>query len=176
MSSFFISFTAAALIILFIIKLAGSRGFALDSDLAGVQKVHARAVPRIGGIGIFFAVVIGGIVAMLREPSIGKGIFLLLMCSAVAFLGGIVEDFTRRVSPSRRLILTMIAAVIGYFVLDAKIDRLTWISSEWSLNYIWIALPLTVFAVAGIANAINIIDGFNGLASVVTICILFSLG
>jgi UDP-N-acetylmuramyl pentapeptide phosphotransferase/UDP-N-acetylglucosamine-1-phosphate transferase len=34
---------------------------------------------------------------------------------------------------------------------------------------------LTVLAVAGIANAINIIDGFNGLASVVTICMLISL-
>jgi UDP-N-acetylmuramyl pentapeptide phosphotransferase/UDP-N-acetylglucosamine-1-phosphate transferase len=176
MFSFFISFIAAAIIVMLIIKLAGSHGFALDSDLTSVQKVHARVVPRIGGIGIFSAVVIGGLVAMLREPSIGKGILLLLTCSAVAFLGGIVEDFTRRVSPSRRLLLTMIAAAIGYFVLDAKIERLTWIWSEWHLNYMWLTLPLTVLAVAGIANAINIIDGFNGLASVVTICMLLSLG
>jgi UDP-N-acetylmuramyl pentapeptide phosphotransferase/UDP-N-acetylglucosamine-1-phosphate transferase len=40
----------------------------------------------------------------------------------------------------------------------------------------WITLPLTVLAVAGIANAVNIIDGFNGLASVVCICMLLSLG
>jgi UDP-N-acetylmuramyl pentapeptide phosphotransferase/UDP-N-acetylglucosamine-1-phosphate transferase len=110
MFSFFISFVAAAVIILLIIRLARTHGFALDSDLTGVQKVHARAVPRIGGVGIFSAVVIGGLVAMWREPTIGKGIFLLLSCSAVAFLGGIVEDFTRRVSPGRRLLLTMIAA------------------------------------------------------------------
>lgn len=176
MFSFLISFITAAFIVLFIIKLARNHGVALDSDLDGVQKVHVRAVPRIGGIGIFSAVVIGGIVAMYREPSIGRGIFLLLICSSLAFLGGIVEDFTRRVSPRRRLILTMIAAAIGYFVLDAKIDRLDWVSSEWSINYMWIALPFTILAVAGIANAINIIDGFNGLASVVTICMLFSLG
>lgn len=176
MSSFFISGIAAAVFTLFIIRLARLHGAALDSDLAGVQKVHARAVPRIGGIGIFLAVVFGGMVAMLREPTIGKGIFLLLLCSAVAFLGGIVEDFTQRVRPSRRLLLTMIAAAMGYFLLDAKIERLDWIWSVWSLHHAWIALPLTVLAVAGIANAINIIDGFNGLASVVTICMLFSLG
>jgi UDP-N-acetylmuramyl pentapeptide phosphotransferase/UDP-N-acetylglucosamine-1-phosphate transferase len=176
MFSFLISFVTAAVIVLVIIKLAGWQGLALDCDLAGVQKVHARAVPRIGGIGIFAAVVIGGMVAMYREPSIGKGIFLLLLCSSLAFLGGIVEDFTRRVSPSRRLILTMVAAAIGYFVLDAKIERLSWVSSEWPIPYVWLALPLTVLAVAGIANAVNIIDGFNGLASVVTICMLFSLG
>jgi UDP-N-acetylmuramyl pentapeptide phosphotransferase/UDP-N-acetylglucosamine-1-phosphate transferase len=175
MLSFFLSFIASAFIVLLIIKLSSQHGLALDIDLTGVQKVHTRAVPRIGGIGIFFAVVIGGGVAMWREPSIGRGIFLLLLCSSVAFLGGIVEDFTRRVSPTRRLMLTMIAAAIGYFVLDAKIERLTWLTSEWSIHYIWIALPLTVLAVAGIANAVNIIDGFNGLASVVTICMLFSL-
>jgi UDP-N-acetylmuramyl pentapeptide phosphotransferase/UDP-N-acetylglucosamine-1-phosphate transferase len=176
MFSFLISFVAAAIIVLLIIKLAKVHGVALDSDLTGVQKVHAKVVPRIGGLGIFSAVVIAGLVSMWREPSIGKGILLLLMCSSFAFAGGIVEDFTRRVSPSRRLILTMVAAAIGYFVLDAKIERMSWWSSESAFSHIWIALPLTVIAVAGIANAINIIDGFNGLASVVTICILVSLG
>jgi UDP-N-acetylmuramyl pentapeptide phosphotransferase/UDP-N-acetylglucosamine-1-phosphate transferase len=176
MFSFFVSFVAAAIIVLVIIKAARAHRFALDSDLTGVQKVHARVVPRIGGLGIFSAVVIGGLVAMYREPSIGKGIFLLLLCSSFAFAGGIVEDFTQRVSPLRRLILTMVAATIGYFLLDARIERISWWTSEWSFNYMWLALPFTMVAVAGIANAINIIDGFNGLASVVTICILFSLG
>jgi UDP-N-acetylmuramyl pentapeptide phosphotransferase/UDP-N-acetylglucosamine-1-phosphate transferase len=176
MFSFLISFFAAATIILLILRLAKVHGVALDSDLTGVQKVHAKVVPRIGGLGIFLAVVVAGLVSMWREPSIGKGILMLLICSSLAFVGGIVEDFTRRVSPSRRLFLTMVAAAIGYFVLDAKIERMSWWSSESAFSYMWIALPLTVIAVAGIANAINIIDGFNGLASVVTICILVSLG
>ena len=176
MFSFFFSFIVAALLTLLVIKLARLLGAALDSDLGGVQKVHARAVPRVGGIGIFLAVVLGGMVAMWRAPPIGQGIFLLLLCSAVAFVGGIVEDFTQRVSPARRLVLTMVAAAMGYFLIDAKIERLDWISAQWELHYVWIALPLTVLAVAGIANAVNIIDGFNGLASVVTICMLFSLG
>lgn len=176
MSSFLISFIASALLTLFVIKHAHLHDAALDSDLNGVQKVHAHAVPRIGGAAIYSAVVFAAIVAMLRTPDIGKGILLLLICSAVAFLGGIVEDFTKNVSPLRRLLLTMAAAVMGYFLLDARIGRIDWISSGWTLSLVWIALPLTVLAVAGIANAINIIDGFNGLATVVSICILLSLG
>jgi UDP-N-acetylmuramyl pentapeptide phosphotransferase/UDP-N-acetylglucosamine-1-phosphate transferase len=176
MSSFFLSFLVSTLMTLLVIRQAKLHGAALDSDLMGVQKVHAKAVPRIGGIGIFFAVVFTGMAATWRAPLIGQGILLLLICSAVAFLGGIVEDFTRRVSPRRRLILTMAAAVMGYFLLDARIERIDWVSSQWPLHYTWLALPLTVLAVAGIANAVNIIDGFNGLASVVTICMLFSLG
>src|SRR5450830_1642275 len=49
-------------------------------------------------------------------------------------------------------------------------------STGWPMPYMWLTLPLTILSVAGIANAINIIDGFNGLASVVTICMLLSLG
>eukprot|EP01032_Pedospumella_encystans_P012647 gene12647-14619_t len=69
----------------------------------------------------------------------------------------------------------MAAALLAYFLLDARLDRIDWPFSVWPLA-IWLALPLSVLAVAGIANAINIIDGFNGLASVVTICMLLSLG
>jgi UDP-N-acetylmuramyl pentapeptide phosphotransferase/UDP-N-acetylglucosamine-1-phosphate transferase len=141
-----------------------------------VQKVHARAVPRIGGIGIFIAVIVTAGVATWRTPPIGQGILMLMICSSVAFFGGIVEDFTKSVSPARRLILTMIAAAMGYFLLDARIEHLDLGGSAWSLNTMWVTLPLTVLAVAGIANAVNIIDGFNGLASVVTICMLLSLG
>lgn len=175
MSSFLISFIASALLTLFVIKHARLHSSALDTDLLGVQKVHARAVPRIGGVGIFLAVVFSGAIATLRAPAIGQGILLLLLCSSLAFAGGVVEDLTKKVSVSRRLLLTMAAAAMGYFLLDARIERLDWISSVWSLSYVWISLPLTVLAVAGIANAINIIDGFNGLATVVTICMLLSL-
>jgi UDP-N-acetylmuramyl pentapeptide phosphotransferase/UDP-N-acetylglucosamine-1-phosphate transferase len=175
MSSFLISFLAAALFTLLVIKQARLYGTALDSDLGGVQKVHARAVPRIGGLGIFFAAIFTSVIAVLRTPSISQPIIWLLVCSAVAFYGGIVEDFTQRVSPMRRLILTMVAAAMGFFLLDARIERIDWIFSVWSFKYMWISLPLTILAVAGIANAVNIIDGFNGLASVVTICMLLSL-
>ncbi len=176
MFSFLISFIVSALFTLLIIKQARLHGAALDSNLHGIQKVHAVAVPRIGGLSIFLAVIFTSGITVMRQPLIGKWIASLLVCASVAFFGGIVEDFTQRVSPLRRLILTMVAAAMGYFLLDARIERLDWIFSPWFLQTMWISLPLTVLAVAGIANAVNIIDGFNGLASVVTICMLLSLG
>lgn len=174
MSSFVIGFLTAALLTLLILRRTKLRGPALDNDLFGVQKVHAEAVPRIGGAGIFLAVIFAAAVAMLRTPDIGKGMLLLLLCSSVAFAGGVIEDFTKRVSPSRRLLLTALAAVMGYFLIGARIERIDWIETDWTLAAAW-ALPLTVLAVAGIANAINIIDGFNGLATMVCICMLLSL-
>jgi len=177
MNSFFLGFLFSVFLTLIAIKLARLHGAALDSNLSGVQKVHAHVVPRIGGAGIFLAVVFAGIVTVWREPPIGEVIVKLLLCSSIAFLGGIVEDFTQRVSPTRRLALTMFAAVLGYFLLNARIEHLDGVfSRQLLLTASWLSLPLTVLAVAGIANAINIIDGFNGLSGVVSICMFMSLG
>jgi len=174
MASFLIGFIFSALFTLLIIKLGRRHVATMDIDLASVQKVHLEAVPRIGGIGIFVAVLLTGAYTMWREPLIGKWIALLMLCSAVAFGGGIVEDITKNVSAARRLLLTLIAAALGFYLLNAQIEHIDWISAIWILP-LWISLPLTVLAVAGVANAINIIDGFNGLASAVSLCMLLSL-
>jgi len=176
MFSFLLSFIASALLTLLVIKESRLHGPALDSDFLGVQKVHAHQVARIGGLSIFLSVALSSAISIWRVPSMGNWLLSLLACSAVAFIGGIVEDYTGRVSAARRLLLTMAAAALGYFLLDARIDRIDFPFATWPIQYVWITLPLTVLAVAGVANAVNIIDGFNGLASVVCICMLLSLG
>jgi UDP-N-acetylmuramyl pentapeptide phosphotransferase/UDP-N-acetylglucosamine-1-phosphate transferase len=175
MFSFLVSFVASALLTLLVIKHSKLHGPALDNNFSGVQKVHLHDVARIGGLPIFLAVAISAGISVWREPSLGYWLLALLVCSSIAFAGGIVEDYTGKVRPSRRLVLTMFAALLGYLVLDAKIARLDMPFMSWTLLSPWIVLPLTILAVAGIANAVNIIDGFNGLASVVTICMLVSL-
>jgi UDP-N-acetylmuramyl pentapeptide phosphotransferase/UDP-N-acetylglucosamine-1-phosphate transferase len=175
MFSFLVSFVASALLTLLVIKHSKLHGRALDNNFDGVQKVHSHDVARIGGLPIFLAVASSAGISVWREPSLGYWLLALLSCSSIAFAGGIVEDYTGKVRPSRRLVLTMVAALLGYLVLDAKIARMDMPFMSWSLLSPWIVLPLTVLAVAGIANAVNIIDGFNGLASVVVICMLVSL-
>jgi UDP-N-acetylmuramyl pentapeptide phosphotransferase/UDP-N-acetylglucosamine-1-phosphate transferase len=175
MLSVVVSFITAFFATLFIVKLSRNMKKMLDHDLAGVQKIHARPVPRIGGLAIYAATFTGTAVTFWRTPEVGAWVFLLVLCASLAFGCGIVEDFTKQVSAMRRLLLTMISVVIGYYVMDAKIVRIDIPLVDAWLKYAWIALPLTVLAVAGIANAINIIDGFNGLASVVSIFMLLSM-
>jgi UDP-N-acetylmuramyl pentapeptide phosphotransferase/UDP-N-acetylglucosamine-1-phosphate transferase len=174
MASFLISFYLSAICTLLIIKMSKRHAAMLDWDLASVQKVHAQAVPRIGGIGIFIAVFLTAGYTIYRVDGIGKWIASLILCATVAFAGGLVEDITKKVSASRRLFLTIVAAVFGFYLLNARIEHIDMISAIWTLP-MWIALPLTILAVAGIANAVNIIDGFNGLASAVSMCMLLSL-
>jgi UDP-N-acetylmuramyl pentapeptide phosphotransferase/UDP-N-acetylglucosamine-1-phosphate transferase len=175
MFSFIVSFIASALLTLLVIKQARLHSPGLDADFGAVQKVHQHDVARIGGLPIFVAVLLGALISIWRVPALQYPLLSLLLCSSIALAGGIAEDYTGRVSAARRLVLTMTAAALAYFLIDARLDRIDLPFGSWRLASAWLVLPLTVLAVAGIANAVNIIDGFNGLASVVAICMLVSL-
>ncbi len=134
-------------------------------------------VPRIGGLGVFAAVLVGTLFARLagidggsREP------WLLLACSLPAFLSGITEDLTKKVSPRRRLLFTLLSAALGCWLLDAILRRSDIPGVDFLITMTPFAVALTLLCVTGVANAVNIIDGFNGLASMCVLLILLALG
>lgn len=147
-----------------------------DHAAGGVQKFHAGAVPRIGGVGIALALI--GVTGLLfaQQREVGQPFALLLLASLPAFAGGLVEDLTKRVGVLARLALTMGAAMIGFWLLDAMFIRSGIAAFDAFLGVGIVALVATAIAVAGVANAINIIDGFNGLASMVAMMVFAALG
>jgi UDP-N-acetylmuramyl pentapeptide phosphotransferase/UDP-N-acetylglucosamine-1-phosphate transferase len=175
MNSIVVSFIAALIAGFFIVRLSALHRKTLDHDLTGAQKFHARPVPRIGGIAILIGMAAGGLLAYVRVMEVGIWIFWLMLAASFAFAGGIAEDWTKAVSVSWRMIFTLLSAVAGFFLLDAAIVRLDiGLIDDW-LAYMPLSLALTVLCVAGIVNGINIVDGFNGLAGVVSVFIALSL-
>jgi len=147
-----------------------------DHDMTGVQKYHVRPVPRIGGVSLFVAMlVVCGVVAW-REPYLLKQLLLLMASSLPAFIGGLAEDLTKAVRPIVRLLLAMLAGGLGYWLLGAAVVRLDILGIDWLLQFTAISIICTMIAVGGASNAINIIDGYNGLAAVVSVMILAGLG
>ncbi|ARP92250.1 glycosyl transferase [Bordetella genomosp. 9] len=146
--------------------------YTADSDMTGVQKYHVRPVPRVGGIALVVAMLVVAGAAAWREPALLKPLLLLLLAGMPAFLGGLAEDLTKRVRALVRLLLAMLAGALGYYLLDAAVVRLDIIGVDWLLQFWAISLVCTMIAVGGAANAINIIDGYNGLAAVVSAMIL----
>lgn len=137
-----------------------------DHMQSGPQKFHAQPTPRIGGIPIILGLMASTtLLIQLPNRFPDMHLTLLLIAALPAFLGGLVEDITKRVGVSQRLVLTMLAGLLGCLLLDAIIPRLEIPGIDTLLTYTPVAIALTVFAVGGIANAINIIDGYNGLAS-----------
>lgn len=160
-----------------------------DHDLAGVQKFHSRAVPRIGGIGVMLGLAAGLGAKWLADDPVATTGLLLLCTSLPAFLVGLLEDLTKRVGIRLRLLAVVLSAVLAGHWLGAWLLRfdipfvdayLQAPSIAIGFDYLRLtgilAMSLTCFAVAGVANAFNIIDGYNGLASVVAVIILLGLG
>ncbi len=167
--SFLTSMLVAVLLIRSAKKHARHSG---DHDVTGPQKFHIRPVPRIGGIGVFAAIITGTTMAEFAPGAPSASLWLLLIASLPAFGFGLAEDLTKNVSPRRRLFFTAVSASLAYWLLDAVIYRTDIPGIDHLLVVPVLAFSLTLFAVTGVANAVNIIDGFNGLASM---CVLFML-
>jgi UDP-N-acetylmuramyl pentapeptide phosphotransferase/UDP-N-acetylglucosamine-1-phosphate transferase len=144
-----------------------------DHDLSGPQKFHARPVPRIGGVGIFVGICAGVALAAWRDADLLPVAGWLLACGLPALAAGIAEDLTKAQSPRRRLFFTAVSAALAVWLVDAVITRTDIPGLDWVVAFGAGATVATVFVVTGVANAVNIIDGFNGLASM---CVLLMLG
>ena len=144
-------------------------GLSHDHDLSGVQKVHTTAVPRIGGLAVVAGVVFGLLIFRKLNPQLLNetryaDVLLLIAASAPAFIAGLVEDMTKRVSVRARLAATALSAVIASAVLGATVNELDLWGVDALLAFTPFAVLVTAIVVAGGSNAINIIDGFNGLS------------
>ena len=171
LAAFFSSFIATMLIIRF--EHLHTK-FSADSDLSGPQKFHKTSVPRIGGISIAIGIFVATLIRFQNNPE--NILELTLLVSAIpTFAIGLTEDLTKKVGVKTRLIFTAIASAMAGNYLGAQITRLDIPGIDYLLAIPAIATIFTVFAITGLANAYNIIDGFNGLSSMVGIITLMGL-
>jgi UDP-N-acetylmuramyl pentapeptide phosphotransferase/UDP-N-acetylglucosamine-1-phosphate transferase len=189
MLSLAIAFLTSLLITLLVIRYQHLHGhLTADHDLDGVQKFHATPVPRVGGVGVFLGLLGGLLAKWWVDDPVATPNLILLACALPAFGAGLVEDLTKRVGVRERLMATALSALLGGYFLGAWITRLDIPGLDSLLHPPSIRLGLdaialsgilsiavTAFAVAGVANAFNIIDGYNGLAGVVAIISLLGL-
>lgn len=160
LGAFFISFALQFLVIHFSHKYH----FFIDSHTdEKPQNFHQFSTPRAGGIGILV-----GMCFLLLTPLGWKLLFSIIL----AFLSGIFEDFNRSLKPKTRLLLQFIAATSAVLLTHSLI---TYLGFGIYLPY-WFGVLFSIFAIVGMMNAINIIDGFNGLASGITLLILLAFG
>lgn len=166
-----------SLLVCFLIIRSGRLHGRFSHDLAatGRQKFHTAPTPRIGGIAIAAALA-GSVLALealnwLRLES-AHGLTMLALSAIPAFAGGLGEDLTKKVGVPLRLLLTFAAALLASLFVGATLDRLDMPGLDTLLLLPVFAIAFTAFAVGGIANSINIIDGYNGLAGSYSVLVL----
>lgn len=169
-----VTFLAAAISFLFCWLIIRSerlhRRFSHDPVASGSHKVHATPTPRIGGIAIAISLATSTIA--LAGPS---KLSILVLCAIPAFFVGLLEDITKQVGVFVRLMMTVLSGALGSLLLGATLDRVDVPGFDALLLFPLFAVAFTAFAVAGITNALNIVDGYNGLAGGYVIMVLAAL-
>lgn len=145
---------------------------ALDKNIVdnpNARKLQRRPTPVLGGIVFFFGSVIGlGCASITCDCS---ELFIVVVAMMIMLYTGTMDDILD-LSPVLRFLIEIGTVLLLIFVGGYTLNDF---HGLWGLNQIpqGVAIPLTVFAAVGIINAINLIDGVDGLSS--GYCILTSL-
>jgi UDP-N-acetylmuramyl pentapeptide phosphotransferase/UDP-N-acetylglucosamine-1-phosphate transferase len=167
------AFLASMFATLWVVRASRRDGHAAhDSDLSGPQKFHERPVPRIGGLGIVAGVLAGTIAMYSQDARANTLAQILLACGVPCFVAGLAEDYTKRISPRRRLFFTAVSAGLAVWGVQAVITHTAIPGLDAVVSIPLGAALVTIFVVTGVANSVNIIDGFNGLSSMCAVLIL----
>ncbi|WP_374664227.1 glycosyltransferase [Ramlibacter sp.] len=128
-----------------------------------VQKFHVQPVPRVGGLALLVACTAAW--SLVPEGDARRILGTVLVAGLLALGIGLAEDLTKRVGVLPRLLITISSGIVASLWTGLALNR-TGVPMADTLLAFWpLAVLFTGFAAGGIANAINIIDGFNGLAS-----------
>jgi len=132
-------------------------------DQPGARKIHKQAIVRVGGIAIFLGTVAAWLLATGMEDGSGRSLLLPLLLGGTGFfLTGLLDDFFT-LSPFVRLGMQGILS-IAVWNLGIRMDALP-IPGLTEHLPVWLSLLLTFLWLAGVANAINWLDGMDGLAA-----------
>jgi len=159
---FLYAFAISLFTLIIVIYFSHKYSYFIDCDKEDKpQKFHTVPVPRAGGIGIVMALF------LLLFSSFG---LKLIPSILLTFVSGLYEDFHNSLSPRWRLFLQALGAILAVWLTHSVV---IYLGLGVTLPY-WLGIIFSIFAIVGMVNAINIIDGFNGLASGMVLLILGS--
>ena len=160
--SFYVAFCVSFLTSLLIVKTMRWHRLITSDSSEGVQKIHYKLTPRIGGLAIFIAI---GCAYFSEKSARADILGPLILAGLTAFIFGFAEDLTKQVSVLTRLLATIIAGILGWAITGVSLSHVGFPLLDLLLKNQGVSLLFTAVAIGGIANAINMIDGLNGLAS-----------
>ena len=143
-------------------------------DIPDERKIHKRAIPRLGGVSFFPTILFSCCIVLAFRTLTGYSIstvqtiyvlpeYLLLVCGMVLlYLTGIADDLMG-VRYRQKFVIQIICACF-FSIAGLWINNLYGLCGIYFLPA-WIGIPLTILIVVFITNAINLIDGIDGLAS-----------
>ena len=138
------------------------------------RKIHDGQIPRLGGVGFASAYIIlaAGLSISGITHSLGARIIPVLVAMPLVLIFGVVDDF-HPLRPRHKLLVQSIASVL-VMAAGYSFDHLTFAPLGLDVDFGWFRFPLTFLWLVGVTNAINLIDGVDGLAGGVSALIALS--
>ncbi len=128
------------------------------------RRMHKKATPRLGGIAVFF----GFLVSLLCFCEITKDLIAVLVGAIIIVILGIIDD-SRGLSAKVKFCVQIVAALVVVFGGGIRIEVFTNPNLFSDLTVLqlshWVSVPFTVLWIVAITNAVNLIDGLDGLAA-----------
>lgn len=126
------------------------------------RRMHKRPIPRLGGLAIFFAFLISAVLVGKINP---QRVWILIGAVVIVALG-IVDD-RKALGAKFKFVIQICAAAIPVVLGGLRIEVFTnpFIFSDslyWSVGAL--SIPITIIWIVAITNAVNLIDGLDGLA------------
>ncbi len=171
------AFVISAVVVLFLTPLVKKAGLASGKvDMPGGRKVHSQPMVRLGGVSIFFGVLIALLVVWFTggflgsdglplDPVTDNSIWGVTLGGLGFFLIGLVDDLFGLSAISRLIMQAVIASMAWYVGVDIAFLSLPLVETGIIQLPDWLSLIVTIFWLVGMANAINWIDGLDGLAA-----------
>ncbi|WOV88317.1 MraY family glycosyltransferase [Sporosarcina oncorhynchi] len=160
------AFIASIILTPLVIKFAHRIGAV---DHPNYRKVHAAVMPRIGGLAIFGAFAVG---YLLLRPQDDHAMGILIGAVIIIIIGFLDDmlDITAKAKLLGQIAAALV--VVTYGGLQIEFINLPFYG-QFSFGYF--SIPITILWIVGIANAINLIDGLDGLAAGVSTIALISI-
>lgn len=162
---------AVSFLITPIVKIISHKVGAIDVPKDD-RRMHTKPTPRLGGLAIYFSILLSMVVFMWP---LSKELQAILLGGSVIVVSGYLDD-TKGLTPSMKVLFQLIAALIAVYG-GIHVDTLSNFLGEKGsvINLGFISYPITILWIVGVTNAINLIDGLDGLADGISAIAAISL-
>ncbi|MDF0726057.1 MraY family glycosyltransferase [Cytobacillus sp. S13-E01] len=138
------------------------------TDKPNQRKVHQKVMPRLGGLAIYISFVVG---LLVTRPNDSDALPIIIG-SLIIIITGILDDMFE-LSAKIKLGGQLLAAFV--VVLGGVQVEFINLPFGGQLEFGYFSIPLTILWIVGITNAINLIDGLDGLAAGVSSIALITI-
>lgn len=142
-------------------------------DQPGERRINNKTMPTAGGLSIFISFTTA-ILWEFNDMLGAQQVWPMLLAASIIILTGLADDIFE-LSPAQKTLGIIVASLAIYFIGDIGINTIS-IPFVGSFQLGWLSLPMTLIWILAITNAVNLIDGLDGLACGVAVIALVTIG